>query len=188
MTPSNVFFALACIYWGLVEAWMRFRERGSVTASQDRNSRAILVVLIGLGIYIEYGLARNASYVLPGNTLWYLAFGGIVILCGTTLRAWSIRTLGRYFRSTVMIQPGHEVVTAGPYQYVRHPSYSGILLNVLGVGIGLGSWPGLPVLLIFTFLGLYQRIRVEEHALGASLGQPYQDYMRRTKRLIPFLY
>lgn len=181
-------FELSAVYWGLVETWMLFRQLGSVERSQDRNSGVLLLALVGGGIYAASRIARMTSFLLPGSVSLHLLMGGLVILFGTSFRVWSIITLGRFFRSTVTIQAGHEVVTKGPYRHLRHPSYSGLLLNALGVGVGLGNWLGVLVLMPLAFVGIYQRIRVEEQVLSSALGEPYRVYMQHTKRLLPFLY
>jgi protein-S-isoprenylcysteine O-methyltransferase Ste14 len=187
-TLPHSLFALSCVYWGLLEAWVWFRERGSVKQTQDRNSRILLVAFIGGGIYAATLITSRTSFVLPGTVGLHLLIGAILIVFGTTFRLWSILTLGRFFRTTVMIQQHHEVITSGPYRYLRHPSYTGILVNALGIGIGLGNWLALVTVMVLVFVGLYQRIRVEEQVLSTALGQEYQTYMTRTKRLLPFIF
>src|SRR5580704_14582736 len=75
-----------------------------------------------------------------------------------------------------------------PYRYIRHPSYSGGLITLAGLGLALGNWAGLLTLLACTGAGYGYRIFVEEAALVAALGEPYREYMRRTRRLIPFVF
>jgi protein-S-isoprenylcysteine O-methyltransferase Ste14 len=75
----------------------------------------------------------------------------------------------------------------GPYRLIRHPSYTGLLILFLGYGLCLTNWLSLLVLMGCALIGLGYRINVEEHVLEARLGQPYHEYMRRTKRLIPFV-
>jgi len=187
-TLPHTLFTLSSVYWGLVEAWVAFRERGSVEQTQDRNSRVLLVIFIGGGIYAATLITRRTSFLLPGSVGLHLLIGAIAIVFGTTFRLWSVLTLGRFFRTTVMIQQQHEVITSGPYRYLRHPSYTGILVNALGVGIGLGNWLALVILMVLVLVGLYQRIRVEEQVLSTALGQDYRAYMTRTKRVLPFIY
>ena len=75
----------------------------------------------------------------------------------------------------------------GPYKYVSHPSYTGILLIFIGVGLAYQSWGAIiSIILLFT-LAFGYRIRIEEKALISELGEPYIEYKKRTKRLIPFL-
>jgi protein-S-isoprenylcysteine O-methyltransferase Ste14 len=112
----------------------------------------------------------------------------VVILLGTALRWWAIFTLGRYFTIDVAVRSTQSVVQSGPYRFVRHPSYTAILIMLLGVGMALANWASLVVILAGGLIGLLYRVRVEERALDEALGQPYMDYMRTTKRFIPFIF
>lgn len=116
-------------------------------------------------------------------------FAGIVLVClGAAWRWYAILTLGRYFTATIMIQTEQPVVQHGPYKLVRHPSYSGVLLVILGFGFMIGNWISLITIFTSLFVPLLYRIAVEEHELLQHLGADYQEYMKRTKRLIPFVF
>ena len=75
---------------------------------------------------------------------------------------------------------------SGPYRYVRHPAYTGQLLALFGFGLSLGNWAGLLAMILLPAGGFAYRIAVET-ALRSDLGQPYEKYMSRTWRLIPYL-
>lgn len=116
---------------------------------------------------------------------------GIVIFsAGEAMRVWSKLTLGRYFTYTVQTSSDQPVITGGPYRILRHPSYTGILLIVIGVGAVWGNWLGLglAVLVAMTLIGLSYRIHVEENALLEELGDSYRTYADHHKRLIPFVW
>jgi protein-S-isoprenylcysteine O-methyltransferase Ste14 len=85
-----------------------------------------------------------------------------------------------------MTQEGQSVVEAGPYRFVRHPSYTGMLLTLLGVLLCSTNWLALASFLI-ALPGLAYRIKVEEGALIGALGEPYRRYMGRTRRIVPRL-
>ena len=104
------------------------------------------------------------------------------------IRWWAIFTLGRYFTIQVAVRSTQSVVQSGPYRFVRHPSYTAILIMLLGVGLVLANWASLVTLLASGLIGLLYRVRVEERALVEALGQPYVDYMRHTKHFIPIIY
>jgi protein-S-isoprenylcysteine O-methyltransferase Ste14 len=87
-----------------------------------------------------------------------------------------------------MTSSDQPVITGGPYRILRHPSYTGILLIVIGVGAVLGNWLGLVVIAATTAAGLGYRIHVEETALLAELGERYRVYADQHKRLIPFVW
>ncbi len=110
------------------------------------------------------------------------------MLAGMALRFYAMSVLGRSFTYYVAIAAKQTVVEAGPYQYVRHPSYTGALMIFVGLGLALGNWAGLLALLACVGIAYAYRIAVEESVLAVTLGEPYQQYMRRTRRLVPFLF
>jgi protein-S-isoprenylcysteine O-methyltransferase len=118
--------------------------------------------------------------------LFYLGLG--LMLAGLGLRAYAIRQLGRYFTPEVAIQPGQHVVDQGLYRYLRHPSYTGTFITILGYGLALTNGLSLAIMLVLPGLAYAFRMRVEEAALREAFGDEYRDYMRRTKRLIPFIF
>ena len=87
----------------------------------------------------------------------------------------------------VAIQPGQRLFTGGLYNTLRHPSYTGTFLTILGYGLALGNWLSLAVMLLIPGLVYGLRIAVEEAALLEAFGDEYRAYMRRTKRLVPFI-
>jgi protein-S-isoprenylcysteine O-methyltransferase Ste14 len=96
--------------------------------------------------------------------------------------------LGRFFTRSVMIREDHRVITGGPYRLLRHPAYSGTLLTGLGFGVMLGSWLSIAIMFIGVLVALLPRILHEERVLEASLGDPYRDFARGRKRLVPFVW
>jgi protein-S-isoprenylcysteine O-methyltransferase Ste14 len=95
--------------------------------------------------------------------------------------------LGRFFSLTVRVAEDHRVVEKGPYRLVRHPSYTGVLITFIGLGLAVQSWGALLVLLGVFSAAFGYRMRVEEKTLLSELGDNYASYMKRTKRLIPYL-
>jgi protein-S-isoprenylcysteine O-methyltransferase len=107
---------------------------------------------------------------------------------GLVLRWYSIIYLGRFFTVNVAIHSGHEIIDTGPYKHIRHPSYTGALLAFLGLALSLTNWASLALVMLPIVLAFSRRIAIEETALASALGSPYINYMRRTKRLAPFIY
>jgi protein-S-isoprenylcysteine O-methyltransferase Ste14 len=110
------------------------------------------------------------------------------MLMGVALRWYCAAILGKYFTFDVAIQGGQTLIEVGPYRYVRHPSYSGALVSLLGFGLALGNWAGLAAALSCLGFAYLYRIPIEEQALSSALGDVYKQYMSRTWRLIPFLF
>ncbi len=84
--------------------------------------------------------------------------------------------------------PDQPVVDRGPYRLIRHPAYAGGELALAGVGLASGNWLS-PALYVLPWVVAHvYRIRVEERALEATLGEPYRAYCRRTWRLVPLVW
>jgi protein-S-isoprenylcysteine O-methyltransferase Ste14 len=107
---------------------------------------------------------------------------------GLAVRVWAVLTLGGSFRTYVEVDADQAVVTHGPYRWVRHPSYTGLLLIALGFGLGIGNWLSLAICVAVPLLGLLPRIAVEEAEMVRVLGDEYRRYQRETYRLIPRLW
>jgi protein-S-isoprenylcysteine O-methyltransferase Ste14 len=171
--------------WAALELGLRVRERlqGKGSAARDRATRALIAVSIGAAIALAALTASRAT--TPRIAGPYRAAGLIVIWLGLALRVWAIAALGRSFRTTVEVDPAQPVVSTGPYRWVRHPSYTGLLLIVTGSGLAAGNWLALGVCAVLPLPALLRRIHVEEAELTAVLGDRYRAYQAHTKRLIP---
>jgi protein-S-isoprenylcysteine O-methyltransferase Ste14 len=184
------------VFWTTYALWMipeiiasRRKAPTSSSAPKDRGSYLVVMSLFWIGIAADFSLAfvfPQAS-IRSNRSLFF--FGGIgLMFAGMALRLYSMSVLGRYFTFQVAVQTNQPVIEAGPYQYIRHPSYTGALITLIGFGLALGNWAGLIALLTLMAVGYGYRIPIEESALVASIGQPYKDYIRRTHRLIPYVY
>jgi len=80
------------------------------------------------------------------------------------------------------------VIEAGPYRYIRHPGYAGQIVAYAGLGMALQSWAALLLLLGVGGVVLGSRVRLEEGFLASEIGDAYSDYLRRTKRFLPFIW
>jgi len=163
------------------------RAASGARAADDGSLRQIWIVIL-----ISLIAAVAASIIVPwaGSALLVrLRTGGaLLFLAGLLLRAYAIVYLGRFFTVNVALAADHRLIDTGPYRYVRHPSYSGALLEFIGLGITLGNWLSLLLLLVPTWLVFERRMTIEERALSKALGSDYTDYMARAKRLIPGVY
>ena len=156
----------------------------------DRGSLLVVALTTALGFGIGFPVSNKvlAATIAPDSPVarWSVFILGIVVMvAGSLFRLWAIRTLGHFFTADVRVVAGQHVVTSGPYRRVRHPSYTGLIVAFAGMGLALGNWLSLLVLIVLPLVGLVFRIHVEEAALLAKLGDPYAQYMSRTKRLLP---
>ena len=125
------------------------------------------------------------SAVLPWDALVSVVLGSALVVFGLTVRQWAATVLGDYFTRSVVIRDRQRIVTAGPYRFVRHPAYAGILVSMVGLALTLGSWLSVALVVTGYFLANVPRIRAEEAALEANLDQQYREYALSRKRLIP---
>ncbi len=157
-------------------------------ADHDRRSvrRLWAWILVGVaGAHAVTWLDLGSRYRLGAiGTLGSFSILG----AGFALRTWAIRTLGRWFTVDVVIRPGHELVTRGPFRVIRHPSYTGLALVFLGWGLLFENWLALPILLVPFALAFLHRVHLEEQALEAAFPAAYPAYRARTKRLLPYVY
>jgi protein-S-isoprenylcysteine O-methyltransferase Ste14 len=164
------------------------RTRRSTGEVRDRGSLQVLWVVIFASLTAGIWVGEATPHTLFGVAPWVLPASVGFIACGLAVRWTAIATLGKAFSANVAIRATQTVNTNGLFHFVRHPSYSGMLLIFLAVGMHTRSWLGLAIILVPTMIALLYRIHVEESALGAAFGQQYADYSRKTKRLIPGVY
>src|SRR5207244_6805282 len=97
--------------------------------------------------------------------IWIFSIGIFLMFLGVLVRQYAIAILGRFFSLTVEIAEDHMVVEKGPYRLIRHPSYTGILITFIGLGLAVQSWGAVLVLLLFFGISFGYRMRVEERTL-----------------------
>jgi protein-S-isoprenylcysteine O-methyltransferase Ste14 len=176
-------------YWAFAAElpFMR-RDRVGNAASTDRGSMVVVLIANGIGTPLAFlfaGALREFT-IVTGRLPVFVA-GIACIVAGGWLRRHCFRMLGASFTYDVRVQTSQVVVERGAYRYVRHPSYAAGMLLFGGIGLALTNWLSLLAAIVPPALAYAYRISVEERALVATLGPAYADYMRRTRRMIPFL-
>lgn len=185
---ADVFYAVAvlwAVYEGVTRMVQRLRAGHRTLISLSDATVFAAGGGIAASVVVSFELGRHAGVNWPGGRAWPVVVGIILIAAGLVIRLWSVVALGRFFQYQIEIQTGHRVVTTGPYRYVRHPSYTGMTLVMLGFAFASGDVLSLPAGLILTGAGLAVRIRAEEKQLAAALGTEYEEFAAHHKRLIP---
>lgn len=178
--------------WLALEAGLMIRDRvrGKGSAARDRGTLWLNIIIITAAV-VAAGILTD---VLQDATAWQFGSAGLsvagllVMWAGLAVRIWAIVVLGTSFRMTVEVDTGQKVIDSGPYRWVRHPSYTGILLLMAGLSLAYGDWPALAILLVLPAGVLIHRIFVEEAVLTEVIGRAYTDYAARTKRIVPGLW
>jgi len=173
--------------WLFLDGAVVFRRKSAKSESRDRFS--LWAIMLGnmiawvAGIYLAY-----TPYGVIHPTVPVQIAGLIIMGIGILVRSIAIAQLGRFHTPNVAVLADHQVVDSGLYHYVRHPSYLGALIAFLGCGLALGNWLSLLIIMAISIAVYLYRIHEEETALSTVLGESYESYRRRTKRLIPGVY
>ena len=166
--------------------WKNQRARLRRT-SHDRSTAFEITVLGALGVssgLIAMSLIGPVFGIgAPGRIT-----GALIAIAGASLRFWSIRTLGQFFTLTLQINEAQQVIQSGPYRWVRHPSYLGGELALLGIGLTCGNWVSAVLMVTPLIIAHVRRIKAEELMMREALGVPWVVYARATARLIPYVY
>ena len=163
-------------------------KKGEKEDPKEKLVGVALPTLIGfLIIFIApYSDSHNFLVMGGGDILRY--FGLIIFLVGYIFMIWAPFHLGKQFSWLVTVQEEHELVTDGPFRYMRHPRYSGIIQWVFGVALIFVSIAGLVLAVLMSALMLL-RIPKEEKMLHEVFGEKWEEYCKRTtKKVIPFVY
>jgi hypothetical protein len=133
---ENIIFGAACLLWMLTEAigggiipWLR--RGGGDIKKKDSGSSLLIRVLVYVSVFIAILLAIRNIAMLPN---WFFYPGIVLMVIGIFVRQWSMFILGRFFTLTVSVQKNQKVVDYGPYRYIRHPSYLGLFMIMIGIG------------------------------------------------------
>jgi protein-S-isoprenylcysteine O-methyltransferase Ste14 len=175
--------------WIIPEIVVSRRRPENDAQKSDRGSKFVVVGSVFFGIYLGFIAADTVPSLFVGaHWKTVFALGIAVWLGGIVFRMYSIRILGRFFTPDVAIARDHRIVEQGPYRWLRHPSYLGGLLAQVGFGMTMTNWLAMLLPVCCLAAAYAYRIPIEEQALVRGLGPDYSDYMRRTWRLIPFIY
>lgn len=174
------------VVWIANELPRRLNQRAGAL-NMDRGSYTVVGIFVAAGAILA-ALAPRLGVGSYRVSLIGFAIAFPILWAGIGLRWWSFRALGGYFTFRVMTSADQPVISTGPYRILRHPSYLGILLALLGLGLTYGNWISVASLLILPLIGFINRIHVEEGALEETLGERYTSYASGRKRLIPFVW
>src|SRR5262245_33389033 len=155
---------------------------------EDRGNRWVLAAFGVVGLasaWLPAWTDARDIWTIDGEAVRWL--GVVIFALGGALRIWPVFVLGHRFSGLVAIQPGHTLMTTGPYRVIRHPSYLGLLVNALGWGLAFRSWVGV-LLALLMVPPLLARISAEEELLRSEFGGEYEAYRSHTSRLLPGIY
>jgi protein-S-isoprenylcysteine O-methyltransferase Ste14 len=157
---------------------------GGLRQESDRGSLWLVGAAVLAIIALSAGMRAAGMGVVVG---WPQFIGLALMTVGLGLRQWAIGTLGRHFSVAVITKTDQRLVTEGPYQWARHPAYTGALLTLFGFPLALGCWAALPLALAIGLAAYLYRARVEERALEQRFGDEYREFAHSRPRFFPGL-
>jgi len=185
-------FVVVMLCWFVFAGTFLLRNKPVSPPDQKREPASLLgVALQGLSYAIVWAVHRPmfTAVVAPVVMATVLSLVAVIAAAGSVwLVMMALKTLGKEWSLTARLVEGHQLATAGPYAYVRHPIYTGMLGMLLATGLAVSYWPALILALIVFFVGTAIRIRSEEKLLRGAFGEQFETYARRVPAILPGLY
>lgn len=172
------------VYWQAMAGDVKATR--SEEAASSRVSRS-LVFLLALVLLLSPRLPLPFLYwqVLPGGMSTFF-IGAAITTAGLLFSIWARRQLGRNWSRSVTIKQDHELIVTGPYKWVRHPIYTGLLGGFLGSAVAIAEVRGFLAFFVI-FVSLWAKLRTEERFMHHEFGESYDAYKRRVPALVPFV-
>jgi protein-S-isoprenylcysteine O-methyltransferase Ste14 len=189
--PTAVFiFVMLC--WVAFAAIFVLRKKPAAPPDQKRERGSILGVVIQAIAYgVVWSVRRHPFTPIVSNkgvALTASAIAVVTAIASIWLIMLAVRILGKEWSVTARLVEGHKLATTGPYAYVRHPIYTGMLGMLIATGLALSHWVGLLIALVLFFIGTAIRVRSEEKLLRGAFGEEFEAYARRVSAIVPGIY
>jgi len=160
-----------------------------VQQRESISSRLSYTVLVVAAFWLIFGndVPRDWLRVrLYESSPMSAALGIAITAAGLAFSVWARAYLGTNWSSTVTVKVGHQLVRTGPYRWVRHPIYSGLILAMVGTAVERRQVRGI-IAVALLYAGFKIKSRIEERAMTSTFGADYDDYSRTTGAIVPKL-
>lgn len=188
---STLYYHLLEILWTawMLYWWLSARNASTAVRRESLLSRAGHIVPLALAVLliipVRWPLGALDDFVFGDRYALY-AIGLIVTAAALVLSVSARVTLGRHWSGIVTVKKDHELIRNGPYRWIRHPIYTGLIFGFVGTALALDEWRGwLAVLIVFA--ALWRKLRLEERWMSEQFGDRYAEYRKHTAALIPFI-
>jgi protein-S-isoprenylcysteine O-methyltransferase Ste14 len=192
MTPSQFFRIAELIPWLILFFYWVWMWREAKPTAQEHPDRAsqinrFFMVVAAILLWSHRFDIGWLGYVLIPRTLAKAVTGLSVTVIGVAIAIWARKILADNWSAQPTLKQNHELIQTGPYKIVRHPIYTGIIIAILGTAIMVGHVRGF-IALAIVFFSLWHKSTFEEDLMRQQFPRQYDDYARRVKRLIPFIF
>jgi protein-S-isoprenylcysteine O-methyltransferase Ste14 len=173
---------LFLLYWAI--SALRVKQ---TKASEEVRGRLLHIAIMVLVFFLlgseKLAIGPLGEQFVPWNG-YTMGFGLGLTYLGIALAIWARYCIGQYWSGRVTLKIDHQLIQTGPYAYLRHPIYTGLLSAIAGTALLIGEWRGVAALLIAIF-ELSRKAAKEEALLASEFGSRYEEYRQRTGFLIP---
>jgi len=177
-------WATWAVYWFIAALGVKQTRR-----LESPLSRALHIVPLFIAAWLLWHPEMPHHFLegrfLPDAPATYWT-GVALVAFGLLFAIWARNVLGRNWSGLVTVKQDHELIRSGPYRYVRHPIYTGLLIAFAGSAIARGEWRGILALAI-VFVALWRKLRLEEQWMIETFGDAYVRYRAEVRALIPFV-
>jgi protein-S-isoprenylcysteine O-methyltransferase Ste14 len=182
-----IFFLATWLGWALYWRAESRAAKANVWAESitSRLMHVVPTVIAALLLVLDVPVWGLDERLWPGSEVTAWA-GWLVTVAGLSFTVWARRHLATNWSADVTLKENHELITSGPYGWVRHPIYTGLLLGFIGTALAVGRWRGVAAVGLMG-LALWRKLRIEERGMRQLFGEQYTLYARRVSALIPFL-
>lgn len=189
-------FVIVMTSWFVFAGIFIFRKKPPSPPDQKRERGSLIGVAVqGMSFGIVWGVHREAFTPIVSGSEWSKPVGvaaGLGAVLAAIGSVWlitaAVKTLGKEWSLTARLVEGHKLATSGPYAYVRHPIYTGMLGMLVATGLAFSHWITLLAAIPIFFVGTIIRARSEEKLLREAFGAQFEDYARRVPAIVPGLY
>lgn len=183
---SRILIACWCIF---VLFWLVSAGRTKPIAEKQSLSSALahrIPVALGWWLMVVPRIGPPLSWQILPHTALLQMLGAVICVCGLVFTLWARRTLAGNWSSDVTFKRDHELIRTGPYRFVRHPIYTGLLVMAAGTAIAIGQLRGAVSTLLFA-IGFWIKLSQEERLLVRHFPEAYPAFQREVKALVPFV-
>ena len=193
--PTLAFVVVMICWFVFAGVFLLHKKPPSPPDSKREPSSIIGLALQGVSYAFVWSLRRQPfTPVVAGSQIRNAVAiaAGVFAIGAAIFSVWlattAVKTLGKEWSLTARLVEGHKLATSGPYAYVRHPIYSGMLGMLVATGLAISHWWALVTALVVFFVGTIIRVRSEEKLLREAFGDEFENYARRVSAIVPGIY
>jgi len=172
------------VYWTVSARGIKPAARQETAGQRWMYSLPLMIAMV---LFVRPQFVPPLAHPAWGHSYATYWIGTALLISGLAFSIWARRVLGRNWSGTVTVKEDHELIESGPYRFVRHPIYTGLLLALAGSTLAQGWWSSV-VALVLCFVSFWIKLLREEAWMRETFGEKYEAYCARTKRLVPFLF